>query len=87
MIGDWLLKVSIYFWLAAGALLMFVFSLNTTGKAYLDLWLVTFLYGLWGFAVDNKIKNELARNIIHLLLLLAYTAVVFQFLTGRTPQV
>lgn len=73
---EWLKEISVYFWLAAASLLMFAFTQGS--HCYLDLWLITFLYGLWGFAAD-KIKNEDIRGLLQLALLVLYTVIVIDF--------
>lgn len=73
---EWLKEISVYFWLAGAGLLMFVFTQDS--RFYLDLWLLTFLYGLWGFSAD-KLESKKVRKLIQLVLLVLYTVIVIGF--------
>jgi len=75
--------ISIFLWLAIAGLVMFVFSIDGA-SGYLNLWLITFLYGLWAFVVDKfKEEHRDIGNFIHILLLLIYSFIVVNFFIIR----
>lgn len=72
---EWLKEVSVYFWLIGVSLAMFVLT-QDSDPTYLDLWLVTLLYGLWGFATDKLTDYPKTRRAIQVILLVLYSLIV-----------
>ena len=64
MLPDWLERANVFIWLCAAAVLLMAVSIIYDGERYMDLWFVSFLYGLFGFAASASMKEGHARRFI-----------------------
>lgn len=72
-IPDWLEKVNTYIYLALASLVMIVFSMAYYQTEYIILWLLSYIYGILGYAFSVVLpKGKWWRTLILGLLLLIY---------------
>ena len=60
LLPDWAEKINAYLWLAFISSVLVGISIIYNDK-YISLWLMTFVYGLLGFASNAYIKNHFPR--------------------------
>ena len=77
-IPEWAEKINAYIWLAGMGLLLSAISIIYTDK-YILLWLLTFIYGILGFANNVGLKSypRVRGTFSIILLVLFVTAFIF----------
>ncbi len=85
-IPEWANKINAYLWLAFMGLLLSAISIIHTDK-YIFLWLLTFIYGIFGFANNIGLKKYPKIRAAFSIILLILFATVFIFLSIQITEI
>ncbi len=81
---DWLQKVNPYIYLSIASLVMIVFSMVYDNEKYINIWFLSYLYGILGFASSVALSREKHPKVRKLILgfsLFVYVLGFFYFWT------
>lgn len=76
MIPEWGKSINAYLWLSIASFFLIAVSTIYGNEKHIDLWFVSFLYGLFGFAWTVKFSAGHKRTWGQVVLLIGYVLVV-----------
>jgi len=85
-IPEWAEKINAYLWLAGMGLLLSAISIIYTDK-YMCLWLLTFIYGILGFANNVGLKQYPKIRKTFSITILILFIVVFIFISVELTEI
>ncbi|MCC6447176.1 MAG: hypothetical protein IT215_00635 [Chitinophagaceae bacterium] len=85
-IPEWVEKINAYLWLSAIGVTLSAISMIYNEK-YLLLWLLTFLYGVLGFANNVGLKKHPKSRFVLSIILLVIFTVAFIFLSTELIKI